>query len=158
MAMGDYYCDHEANGAELVGSSVKKKQESFPAIGGKVTIQIPGMKKTYVLPVIKGLNICNAYFNEEEGVYVHELTGQSFEYTVTNIYKNVFTDEFTIARNATIAYCLQIAQAVEENKEYVETIFGLKFLSWLKNTKKAPVMEYEDVWDALNKSIKASKK
>ena len=157
MAMGDCFI-HEANGAELVGTSGKKEQESFPAIGGKVTIQIPGMDEVYVIPVIKGLNICNAYFNKEEGVYVHELTGQPFEYTVTHIYKNAFTHEFTIARNATIAYCVQIAQAVEENKEYVETIFGLKYLSWLKNTKKAPTMQCKNIWEALNNSIKASKK
>ena len=152
MAMGDYYCDHEANGAEFVGFTGEKKQKSFPAIGGKVTILLDGEEEATVIPVIKNLFICGATMNKR-GEYAHELVGQSFEYLVTNIYKQVFTNEMTLARRMTVRYVEQLAEAAEAKKEYVNTVFGLRYLSWLKNTKKDTKPKYKNTREALEKSF-----
>lgn len=155
MAMGDCF-NHEANGAELV-SGGSSGQPCFPAIGGKVAISIEDVEETLVLPVIEGLRIQNAY-ETEDGEIVHELCGQPYKFIVTNIYKQVFTDEMKQARMATIYFAKQIADAVEAKEEYVHTIFGLKYLSWAKNGKKETKPKFRSWNEAMSSSFKSFNK
>lgn len=118
---------------EAVSSGVKSSgQPCFMAVNGVVTIQLPEVEEKFVLPLINGLKVCNAF--EGTNGRVHELCGQPYNYVVEHIYKNVFTEELSKARLATCIYAQQIAKAHEDGEEYVETIFGLKFLS--KEKKK----------------------
>lgn len=154
MAMGDCF-NHEANGAELV-SGGGSGQPCFPVIGGKVTIQIEDVEEIIILPVIEGLRIQNAF--ESDGEIVHELCGQPYKFIVTNIYKQVFTDEMKKARMATIFFAKQIADAVEAKEEYVQTIFGLKYLSWAKNGKKEIKPKFRSWNEAVSSSFKSFNK
>ena len=127
MAMGDFF-----KGEPVSAGSKSSGQPCFGAANGVVTIQLPEVEEKFVLPLIPGLKVCNAF--EGSNGRVHELCGQPYTYVVEHIYKNVFTEELRKARLATCIYAQQLAKSYESGEEYVETIFGLKFLS--KEKKK----------------------
>lgn len=137
----------EAAGAVSVGSG-EKLQRCFPAVKGVVTIKLPEVENPFVLPLIKDLKICNAFEGSKGKVY--ELCGQPYNYVVEHIYVNVFTDELKKARRATCIYAQQIAKAYEAGETYVETIFGLKYLSRTKRKEEEPKAEFQTIEDALS--------
>ena len=146
MAMGNRFEEQmEAAGAVSVGAG--NNQRCFTAVKGIVSIKLPEVENTFVLPLIKDLKVCNAF--EGPNGKTHELCGQPYNYVAEHIYMSVFTDELKKARLATCIYAQQIAKAYEEGETYVQTIFGLKYLSRTKK-KEEPKAEFQTLEDAMS--------
>lgn len=123
------------------GSSKTTSSTFFPVVNGKVTVEIGEKEVTF--NVYSDLSICDA-LELSNGSKVHILCGQSQEYLVTHIFKKVMTKELADSRAATLKYLWQIQQAVEAGELWVQTIFGLKFLSWRKSKTVDPQFETEE--------------
>lgn len=148
MAMGNRFAAQmEAAGAVSVGDGSGNSQRCFAAVKGVISIKLPEVEDTFVLPLINGLKVCSAF--EGSNGRVHELCGQPYNYVVEHIYMNVFTTELKKARLATCIYAQQIARAYETGDDYVQTIFGLKYLSRTKK-KEEPKAEFQTLEDAMN--------
>lgn len=113
-------------------------QSCFPVKDGQVHVFIKNTMNQVVvdktLKVYPRLRIVDAFENDK-GRF-HALTGQRQEFLVKNIFKNVYKREFSNARMATILFLEQIQKGVEAQEDYVETIFGLKFLDFEKEELK----------------------
>ena len=119
-------------------SEKKNSVPCFPLINGEVAVVL-NSGDVHVIKNIPGLFICNA--GEQDGIKFHELCGQPFEYIVKNIWQRAADDEYEDARIATVKYLEEIHELVGESKEnkYVQTIFGLKYLSWVKPAAPKPL-------------------
>lgn len=148
MAMGNRFAAQmEAAGAVSIGDGSVNSQRCFSAVKGVISIKLPEVENTFVLPLIKDLKVCNAF--EGSNGKTHELCGQPYNYVAEHIYVNVFTDELKKARIATCIYAQQIAKAYEAGEDYVQTIFGLKYLSRTKK-KEEPKAEFQTLEDAMS--------
>ena len=128
-------------GASRIGSPSKgERQHCFKAVNGIVRVSL-GENCEYIFRLHDGVKICEAKTHPIEG-FIHTLCGQDYNYLVEHIYTHVFTDELKIARKATCVYCKQLDAAIERGDEYVETLFGLRHISYPK--KKVPVEEVQE--------------
>lgn len=114
-------------------------QKHFPVINGKVVCDLDGYEDAHFeLSVIDGLFIKDAMKNQY-GENTFSLLGQKQEYLVKGIFKEVHTDVMHEARYLTCVYLEQIEKAAEESQGrnvFVETVFGLKYLDWVKPKKE----------------------
>lgn len=146
MAMGNRFEEQmEAAGAVSVGAG--NNQRCFIPVKGVISIKLPEVEDTFVLPLIKDLKVCNAF--EGPNGKTHELCGQPYNYVAEHIYVSVFTEELKKARLATCIYVQQIAKAYEDGEDYVQTIFGLKYLSRTKR-KETYKAEFQTLEDAMS--------
>lgn len=114
----------------------KVTQVCFPIIKGEVNGTLND-GKPFTIKIHEGLFICRAG-EVKPGFFVHELCGQPQKYLAERIYINTYEQELTDARKATVRFLTQIDEWIQENGEingYLETIFGLYYLSWLKPSK-----------------------
>lgn len=114
-------------------------QKHFPVINGKVVCDLPGYENAHFeLTVIADLFIKDAMQNQY-GENTFSLLGQKQEYLVKGIFKEVHTDEMHEARYMTCVFLEQIEKAAKQSQGknvFVQTVFGLKYLDWVKAKKE----------------------
>lgn len=122
-----------ASSAKSATNNNSSKEKVFPVVDGKVVIDLDGQH--FVFTPIKGVFIHDAI--EMNGIKVHALKGIGFDTMCQGIFSEVYTSEMADSRMATCFYLSQLQKAIDEGKEYVSTLFGLKYIYRTKEPVQA---------------------
>ena len=109
----------------------------IPLIDGKVSVRFETEEGLFEYEFIQQPP---QYFIHDacvvDGLYVHALRGQSFNHYICGILKEAKGS----LKEHRLFYCVflrQVQEAFQRKEEYVETIFGLKYLDYGKKSEKA---------------------
>lgn len=111
----------------------------FSAIRGIVHMDFTYRGKHIVvdLPVHEGVFLHDAYKGKDGVTLAHSSKGIGQKALVTGIYTETWTDEAADGRAITVHYLKQIEEAIRAKLQYVETVFGLKFIDYGKKKEQA---------------------
>ena len=124
-------------------STPSKKEKVFPIVNGQVKVSIDG--KTFAFQSRPNVFIHDAC--EVNGTRIRSIKGLGWDSLIQGIYTEVYSAESADSRMATCIYLNQLQQGINAGMQWIQTIFGLKYIY----STKEPVQAKPNVsWDNFN--------